>query len=202
MNLRFTKRNIEDKRDRFNKILLKFSVSRPYTLIMILALLCTLTAKLFHALQNSQILHYPVWILSDIAFITGIEVILAFFCFLKPKVWIIRLSTIIAAIICLWSFLNAGWLIRTGTQILPRVLLTVFRDPLNAIRMVGINLYTMPLVAVLLLLPGIIALSFFFYILANPRNPDYNRKRFFVRFNASIIICLATIALRPAFVRG
>ena len=189
-----------DKRDKFGRVLFDFAVTRPYTLIMILALLCTLAAKLFHAIDCSLISRYPAWILSDIAFLLGIEVMLALLCFSKPRLWAARLATIIAAVFCLWSFLNAGWIIRTGTQILPHVLLTVFRDPLNALRMVGINLIKMPLTAIILLLPGFILLSFFFYVMTKTRIPVYNRKRFFIRFNASIIICLAALALRPTLI--
>ncbi len=194
------KDKMKSERDKLNQTLFDFALSRPYTLIMILALLCTLIAKLYQAIDNSMLPQYPGWILSDIAFLLGIEVTLALFCFSKPQRWRIRLSTVIAAVVCLWSFLNAGWVIRTGTQILPNVLLTVFRDPLNAFRMIGINLINMPLTAVALLLPGMISLSFFFYVLTKTRLPIYNRKRFFIRFNASIIVCLAALALRPTLI--
>ncbi len=197
-----TKHNIENKRDNFNRVIFEFAVSRPYTPIILLALLCTLTAKLFYAIHCSLIYQYPDWILSDVAFLLGMEVMLAFVCFLRPKAWIIRIATFLAGAICLWSFLNAGWLIRTGTQILPRVLLPVMRHPLSAFRMVGINLYKMPVTAFFLLLPFTIIISFFFFVLAEPKPPNYKRKRFFIRFNASIIICLAAIAVRPVFVRS
>ena len=202
MSSHYAQNDTTSARVQFSRVVRDFFFSRPYTAIVLLALICTATAKLFQAIRCSEVSQYPGWILSDIAFLSGIEVILAFLCFSIRKSWIIRLCTVIAALVCLWSFLNAGWIIRTGTQILPHVLLPVFRDPLNALRMIGRNLYKMPVTAVLLLLPGGIALTFFFYVLARPRLPKYDRKRFFVRFNASIIICLAVIAVRPAFLRG
>lgn len=193
---------IKEKREWFNQVIFNYSIARPYTVIMLLALLCTLTVKLFYAKRYSLVYQYPGWILSDIAFFLGIEVILAFLCFRYPKKRVIRTVTIISAVICFWSFINAGWLIRTGTQILPRVLLTLIRDPLNACRMVGKNLSKVPLTSVLLLTPGAIAISFFCYVLAKPRKPNYNSKRFFIRFVTCILICLTVILIRPLLIKG
>ena len=110
----FTKTNIKSKRVQFNRFLFDFAVTRPYTIIIVLALLCTLTAKLYYAQHCSRLSQYPGWILSDVAFFIGLEVLLAFLCYVNPKSWSIRFSTLIASIACIWSFLNAGWLIRTG----------------------------------------------------------------------------------------
>ncbi|MBN1974061.1 MAG: LTA synthase family protein [Sedimentisphaerales bacterium] len=202
MNLSSIKNAIKIKRDKFNREVFDYATARPYTVILALALLCTLVTKLFYAIRRSQVEQYPGWILADIAFLLGVEVILVFICFRHSSKWTIRTATILAAIMCLWSFLNAGWLIRTGTQILPRVLLTVVRDPVNAFHMIGKNLSKVPVTAVLLLLPGAIALTFFFYVLAKPRIPNYNRKRFFIRFVVCIVVCLTAIAIRPVLLRS
>jgi hypothetical protein len=87
--------------------------------------------------------------------------------------------------------MNAGWLIRTGTQILPTVLLPLFRDPINALGIIGVNLVKMPLAAVLLLGPSAVALTFFFSVLAKPHQPHYNQKR----FTARLIVCASVILL-------
>jgi arylsulfatase A-like enzyme len=97
--------------------------------------------------------------------------------------------------------MNAGWLIRTGRQILPSVLLSVIRDPLIALYMVGVNLKEMPKAAVILLGPSAIGLTFFFYVLAKPMLPSYNQKRFIKRTIICIIIILATVSLRDVVVR-
>ncbi|MBN2590437.1 MAG: sulfatase-like hydrolase/transferase [Sedimentisphaerales bacterium] len=193
---------IKAKREQFNRAIFDYSSARPYTIIMLLALLCTLTVKLFYAKRNLLTYQYPGWILSDISFFLGIEVIFAFSCFCYPRKRVIRTVTIISAVICFWSFLNAGWLIRTGTQILPRVLLTLIRDPLTAFQMVGKNLTKVPITSILLLTPGVIAILFFGYILTKPRNPNYNKRRFFIRFVISVIICLSTILLRPVLIKA
>lgn len=202
MSLEPIKNIITEKRETFNRAIFDYSTARPYTIIMLLALLCTLTVKLFYAKRNLMTYQYPGWILSDISFLLGIEVIFAFLCFLFPRKRVIRTVTIISAVICFWSFINAGWLIRTGTQILPRVLLTVIREPLIALSMVGKNLTKIPITSILLLSPGIIAIAFFCYVLTKPKKPNYNSKRFFIRFVISIAICFCAILLRPFLIKS
>jgi hypothetical protein len=126
----------------------------------------------------------------------GIEVILALLCFGWPRKIVVRLTTIFAAIVCTWSVMNAGWLIRTGRQILPSVLLPLIRDPLIALGMIGVNLVKMPKAAVILLGPSAVALTFFFFVLARPKLPGYNQKRFIKRTIICIIIILTTVSFR------
>jgi len=175
--------------------------TRPYSIIMFGALFCTLVVKFFHSWRNDLVNEYIGWVLADISVLLGFEVILALICFGWPRKLVIRLATIFAAIICTWSVMNAGWLIRMGWQILPSVLLSVIHDPLSALGMVGVNLIKMPKAAVILLGPSAIALTFFFYALAKPGLPDYNQKRFIKRTIISIIIILAAISLRDVIVR-
>lgn len=106
------------------------------------------------------------------------------------------MALIIAAVICTWSVMNAGWLIRTGTQILPRVLLPLFRAPLSSLHIVCINLLKIPIAAVALTVPSAIALGFFFYVLAKPIVPHYDRRGFLARISICLIIILAAIVLR------
>jgi len=91
--------------------------------------------------------------------------------------------------------MNAGWLIRTGTQILPTVLLPLFRDPLNSLAIIGVSLVKMPAAAVILLAPSAAALTFFFFVFAKPKPPAYNRKPFVNR----IVICAVVIIATAAF---
>jgi len=170
--------------------------TRAYSAFMLGALFCTLAVKLFHSWRTEMLNEYYSWVLTDISVLLGIEVILALICFQWPRKWIIRAAIFIAALVCTWSVINAGWLIRTGAQILPAVLLPLFRDPLNSLRMVGFNLIKMPKAAVALLGPSAIALAFLFCVLARPRLPDYNRKRFIKRIIISIVIIISVSAAR------
>ncbi|GAH99284.1 unnamed protein product, partial [marine sediment metagenome] len=149
----------------------KFLAPRAYSIIMFGALFCTLAVKFFHSRRIGLVNEYFGWILADIAVLLGIEVVLVAVCFRWPWRWVIRAACVIAAVVCTWSVMNAGWLIRTGTQILPTVLLPLFRDPLNTLLIIGVNLVKMPAVAVILLGPSAVALAFFFFVLAKPMPP-------------------------------
>jgi phosphoglycerol transferase MdoB-like AlkP superfamily enzyme len=166
---------------------------RAYSVIMFGALFCTLAVKLFHAWRIELLGEYFRWILTDIAVLLGIEVILALLCYRWPRKWLIRMACICAAVVCTWSVMNAGWLIRTGTQILPTVLLPLVRDPANALYIIGINLKKMPAAAVILLGPSAIALAFFFTVLARPVPPRYNRRNFAVKVAVSVPVILITL---------
>lgn len=164
---------------------------RPYTVIVFAALFCNMAVKLFQAIRSGLILQYPAWILTDIAMLLTIEVILLLICHRWPTKRVVRGVTIFAAVVCTWSVINAGWLIRTGTQILPMELSPLIRDPVNIFRMVLGNLWSMPGVAAILLIPSAVALAFFFSVLARPRLPEYDRKHLRTR----IIVSLAISAL-------
>ncbi|MBW8040029.1 MAG: sulfatase-like hydrolase/transferase [Planctomycetes bacterium] len=175
--------------------------ARPYSVIMFGALFYTLGVKFFHSWRNDLVNEYVGWVLADISVLLGFEVILALLCFGWPRKLVVRITTIFAAVIYAWSVMNAGWLIRMGWQILPSLLLSAIRDPLIALVMVGDNLKVMPKAAVILLGPSAVALTFFFFVLAKPKLPNYNQKRFIKRTIICIIIILATVSLRDIVVR-
>ena len=185
------------KRGSFVRRLYNLSAPCPYSVIIFGALFCTLAVKFFHSFRNVLVGEYFSWVLADIAVLLSIEVILALACFRWPRKSVVRIATIIAAVVCTWSVMNAGWLIRTGTQILPTVLLPLFRDPLSSLGMVGVNLIKMPKAALALFIPSGIALTFFFFVLAKPMLPSYNRKRFTNR----IIVCVSIVVI-ATLIRG
>ena len=178
-------------------------VQRVHTIIMAGALFCTLTVKFVHAWRYRQyglMLEYPGWILADISSLVAVEGILSLLCFRWPRKSVARTATIVAGLMCTWSVMNAGWLIRTGTQILPRVLLSLVRSPVSALWMVGVNLAKMPLAAVILMLPSLLALAFFFFAIARPAPPIYERKRFIARMLLCLTVVLGAVIARPAVV--
>jgi len=171
---------------------------RAYSVIMFAALFCTLAVKLFHAWRVGLLGEYFSWVLADIAVLLQIEVVLAVLCFRWPRRWVIRTACIVAAVVCTWSVMNAGWLIRTGTQILPTVLLPLVRDPLNALGMIGVNLVKMPAAAVILLGPSAVALAFFFSVLLKPPPPRYSRRLFADRVVAFVLIAVVAVLAHSA----
>ncbi|MBN2316649.1 MAG: LTA synthase family protein [Sedimentisphaerales bacterium] len=183
------------------RYLREFLIPRAHSVILFGALFCTLGVKLYHSKRNDLTNEYVGWILSDVSFFLVIEAVLSLACFRWPKKWLMRTAMITAAVICTWSVMNAGWLIRTGTQILPRVLLPLFRDPVSAFYMIGVNLVKMPLMAAILLVPSAAALAFFFFALARPSLPSYDRRRFLLRVLICFALVLVSIAARPALAR-
>jgi len=164
-----------------------------FSVIMAAALFFTLAAKCFHAYRCSVMHEYLGWILPDLCFLLGVETVLALCCYKWRKRWIFRTATVIAALTCTWSVINAGWIVRTGVQILPVEMLPLFRDPLNHLDVIGTNLLKMPLTAIALLGPSAVALTFFFAVLARPSHPAYaNHALFKARVVAvALFICLA-----------
>jgi arylsulfatase A-like enzyme len=178
-----------------------FLAPRAYSVIMFGALFCTLTVKFFHSRRYGLIDEYPGWIMADLSVLITIEVLLSLVCFRWPRRAVVRSATIVAAVVCAWSVMNAGWLIRTGTQLLPRVLLPLVRSPINTLCIIGVNLAKMPAAAVILLLPSAVALTFFFFVLARPRLPVYNSRGFIARIILCLMIVITTIVARPAIAR-
>ena len=189
----------------YNSVMLSrlrgFLTSRAYSVIMLAALFYTLTVKLFHSWRYDLLNEYPGWIMADISTLIVIEVILSLICFRWPKKAVVRSATVFAAVVCTWSVMNAGWLIRTGTQILPRVLLPLVRAPVSSLCIVGVNLAEMPVAAVILLAPSAIALAFFFFVLVRPELPVYDRKKFIARIIFFLTIVVTAIVARPAIAR-
>ena len=175
---------------------------RAYTVIMAIALFYTLAVKYFHSRRYTIGDEYLGWILADIAFLLAMEALLSLFCSAWPRKWTVRVATIIAAVICTWSIMNAAWVIRTGTQILPRVLLSLIRSPVDSLCIVGVNLAKMPIAALILLVPSAIALAFFISCLVHPRLPVYNSRRFQIRIVICVMIAAAAVIVRPAVQRG
>jgi arylsulfatase A-like enzyme len=176
----------------------EFLAARPYSVIMYAALFCTLAVKLFHSLRSNLVGEYFIWIPADVSFLLILEVVLSLVCFRWRRRWVVRTATIITAVVCTWSVMNAGILIRQGMQILPANLLPLLRDPLNTLGIIGVNLVKMPVTAVILLGPSAVALAFFFSVLARPRLPDYNRRLFAGRIIVSVFVVVGAIFARGA----
>ncbi len=167
-----------------------FFARRAFSVIIFGALFCTITVKLFHSHQMGLLNEYPHWIFTDILVLLAIEFTLALLCFRWSRKWVIRTAMILAALICTWSVINASWIIRTGTQILPMTLLPLIRDPVNSLQIVGVNLAKMPIAGTVLLAPSALALTFFFFALAKPQKANHENKFFIYRVIVSLIVII------------
>ncbi|MEE9356135.1 MAG: LTA synthase family protein [Methylococcaceae bacterium] len=144
---------------------------------------------------------YLGWILADIVVLLGIEVILALVCFCWSRSWIIRIACVIAAVVCSWSVINAGWVIRTGMQFPPTIFVSLYLNTLTSFITIIANIKEMQIVAVVLLVPVTIAIVFFFFVLAKPLLPHYNRKPFATRIIVCVMFILIAVMSRSALAR-
>jgi lipoteichoic acid synthase len=178
-----------------------FLAPRAYSVLIFVALACTLGVKFFHSVRTNLVGEYVGWILADISFLLGVELILALVCAKWPARWVIRLATVVAAVVCAWSLMNAGCLVRTGIQLLPRVMLPLVREPVSALRLIGTNIIKMPVPAVMLLTPSVIALAFFVLVMARPVAPCYKRGPFVRKVVICLVLVVVAAAVRPAVAR-
>ena len=169
-------------------------VPRAYSVILFGALFCNLAAKLFHAERYGLLREYPSWIPTDIAVLVILDAALSLICHRWPTRGVVRGVLVFAAVICTWSVVNAGWLIRTGTQILPMEIWPLVRDPINISWMIIVNLLRMPGAAAALLVPSAVALAFFFSVLGKAVPPHDDPKRFRIRIAASLLVGFAALA--------
>ncbi|MBP8304383.1 MAG: sulfatase-like hydrolase/transferase [Phycisphaerae bacterium] len=176
-------------------------VSRLFSVLMVGALGCTLIVKFFHAWRYDLVGQYPGWILADVAVLLGMEGVLALACYIRPRRSTVRMATVAATVACLWSLFNAGWLVRTGTQIFPQAVLPWIRDPLNVTLLVLINLLKHPVGGVLLVVPGVAALGFVGWALARPILPHYRRGPFLGRIAVTACLILIAVPARGAMIR-
>jgi len=151
-----------------------FLAPRACSVIVFAALVCLLVTKFFHAARHHLIAQYLFWIFSDVAVLVVIELVLFLFCFRFRSRGGFRTAVFLAAVICTWAVINAGWLIRTGTQIRPAALWTLYRDPHQSLKMVGINIIEMPVIMTILLACSAVAIIFFLSVLVRPRILKHN----------------------------
>jgi len=155
-----------------------------------------MAVKFYHALRYDIAHEFFGWILADLAVLLGVEAVLALLCFRWPRKWVIRSATVFAAIICTWSVINGAWVIKTGAQILPVEVLPLVRDPLNHLGIIGIGLAKMPVQAFALLGPSAVALTFFFFVLANPAHPKQSGRFLFSRILITLVFLGIAIPTR------
>jgi hypothetical protein len=171
---------------------------RACSVLIFASLVCNLGAKLFHAERCGLLGEYPSWILSDVAVLVSLDAVLALICHRWPLKAVIRGALALAAAVCAWSIMNAGWVIRTGTQILPMDLWPLVSDPLNTSWIVLINLARMPGVAAIVLVPSLAVFAFFCSVVGRAAPPFRNPRRLRVRALASLAVALAAFSTGKA----
>jgi len=174
---------------------------RAHTIIIFSALVFTLGAKFYQSYRYGLVREYPSWILADTSFLLGVELALTLACLRWPHAWVMRICNLLASAITTWAVINAAWLVRNGTQILPATLQPLIRDPLNNFPIVGVNLYKYPITALLLLVPSFVMLAMVIKVIARPVQPQYNRRLFRTRLGATLVLLALTFPAGASLVR-
>lgn len=107
---------------------------RTETLILLVGLACTVWGKLMMLRQQdtpSILIDLMKVMLPDVLFVASVFLLISCLYLLKPSVFAARGALLIAALVSTWAVLNAAWLITSGVQLQPGVLLVLARDPWN-----------------------------------------------------------------------
>ena len=128
---------------------------RPETLLLFLALAWTIGAKFAVVRRQAPdaVLTELVrasW--SDVLFFSLVGGVFAAACLAPPKRFVARAALVVSALVLGWSILNAAWLIATGVQLQPGVLMVLAREPGDFVPVVATHLkqklvYAIPIVA-------------------------------------------------------
>ncbi|GAF86452.1 unnamed protein product, partial [marine sediment metagenome] len=110
---------------------LKRWLPRTEVLILLAGLVCTVLGKLVIVQRENpanlfaELAHV---VLPDILFFAVIFLIISCLYILKPSAFSARCALVIAALVSVWSVLNVGWLIKSGVQLQPGILIVLVRD--------------------------------------------------------------------------
>lgn len=105
---------------------------RPEAVLLLLALLATLAAKLLaarHYHDSDLLVAWTRVTLPDIAFLAGVGALTAAAYATHPANVLRRLGVLLCLLVAAWAALNAVWVVVTGVQLHPGVLLVVLRHP-------------------------------------------------------------------------
>jgi glucan phosphoethanolaminetransferase (alkaline phosphatase superfamily) len=174
---------------------------RAHTIIIFSALVFTLGAKFYQSYRYGMVREYHTWILADVTFLLGMELALTLASLRWPRAWVMRFCNVLASAITTWAVINAAWLVRNGTQILPATLQPLIRDPLNNFPIVGVNLYKHPITALLLLVPSFVMLAMVIKVIARPVQPQYNRRVFRTRLGATLVLLALAFPANASLVK-
>ncbi|OHB55324.1 MAG: hypothetical protein A2Y07_07425 [Planctomycetes bacterium GWF2_50_10] len=175
----------------FSRIMARLAC-RSASVIIFAALGCTILVKSYSAIRFGIPANLPSLIINDLAVLIGLELAISLAYRKFPSKFTLRLTLLIAACICTYALFNAGYLIATGTQILPAVIWPLIRDPLNTGAIVGTHLLFRPIEAVLLLSPAACALAMFISWLIQAQTPVIRSRT--IKFKSGFFAIFAAMA--------
>ncbi len=182
------------------KLITRFFEFRiPWTEFLILAvgLGCTVWGKLI-VIQRQEspnlLAQLGQVVLPDALFFTGILFIVSCLYALKPSAWTARCTLVIVALTSAWSVLNAGWLIKTGVQLQPGVLMVLIRNPVEIWPFVQAHLRASLKEAIMLAAVTFGVCGFFVWCLSRPRKVLAARA-YYAKWAAGTALMIITLFL-------
>lgn len=140
-------------------------------LILLVGLLCTVLGKLMVVRSykpESLVAETAAVTFPDLLFFAVVALLIRCLYIIKPSVLCARCALLIAAVMVVWSALNADWLINSGVQFQPGILVLYVRDFRNLFPLVMAHMLQDLGQLVLLVLGGISVFAFFLWRFLRP----------------------------------
>lgn len=173
-------------------------IPRVEFLLLTAGLLCTLVGK-FCILWRNQPVHllsdlfYVVY--SDILFFAIVILFIRLLYLIRPARWMARCVLVLAMLISIWSIFNVAWLIKSGVQLQPEVVIILLLDLRELLPLVLSHLAERPAITFLLtvLILALIILFIRWYHHPAPLNLTRSYHTRWTFIFAMVVICLVLV---------
>jgi len=169
-----------------------------------LAFICTVGAKLLALRRHQPSSLLATWAevtVSDVTFFAALAVGVAVAYALRPGRLIARLALILGGIVLSWSAANAAWLLATGVQLQPGVILVVLHNPIEYWPTVRARAVTHPAVSIPAGLALLAIAAWLIWRLVRPVPVVRHRRLYALRAAAFAVVLtgsgLAQLLIRP-----
>jgi len=175
---------------------------RTETVILLGGLACTVWGKMEIIVRQrpeSGFVNSLAVVLPDVFFFFAVALLIRLLYILKPSVAVARCALVMATAVSVWSVCNMGWLMRSGVQLQPGLVVVLFRDFKEILPIVASQFVSHLIPAILLLIAVFAAVAFFVWRLYRPL--QVVAVRFLhVRWAAvKLLIVLLLLMIQPIF---
>ena len=185
--------------------ILRAALPRPDLLLLLIAIIWTLAAKgiAVHAQSSAEyVLPFAQAILPDLVFFSIIGGVCTLAYLIPAPRLASRTTLVLSGAVLGWAVLNAVWLLTTGVQLQPGVLLVLLRTSSDMWSLATAYLFRNPLSLVVVAATLVVAGGWFLVRLVRPIVPAHSRARLLraavACLGAALVFNIATnIAHRP-----
>jgi lipoteichoic acid synthase len=190
------------KSTKIEKGRLSFLLPNAETILLFAGIIVTLLAKkaTLAGIRETFVLSDLVSIIiPDLLFFLTVYMFFCILYLLRPSRAVARLVLIVAALIVLWSFLNALWLIRSGVQLQPGVLVLFGRDIEHLWPLVQNHLIVRPRLIITVIFLFFLVGGVICWRLVIPVQVSSKRNIYAYRFCATLLVIALIVLVKPAF---